>query len=227
MPADGLDGLSPAPDDNGLLGFTLDEESDTNVYGPLGFAKLLHLGGKGIGKLVFQQLERGFPEILYHEEAERLSANVFGIEFEALLREERPDSLKQPCQGRLVGGGDYGPLGFQDRAAGRRDQVGFGVDRQGWDAERRGESGELGEAGRRRFGSGMEVKHQIHAPRCIQGELAHAGLEQVSGIEQAWKVVKDVLGVAFSSDAGYGEAGGLGLGADQGQVLPDQRVEKS
>src|SRR5688572_14962164 len=118
MPADSLDGLSPASDDDSLLGFALDEESDTNVYGPLGFAKLLHFGSKGIGKLVFEQLESGFPEILDNEEADRLGPDVLGIELEAPRRQKGPDSLKQPGQRCFVRGGDDRRLGFKDQTAG-------------------------------------------------------------------------------------------------------------
>jgi len=38
--------------------------------------------------------------------------------------------------------------------------------------------------------------------------------------------VEDVLGVAVGPDAGHRQAGGLRLGADDGKVLADERVEK-
>ena len=47
-------------------------------------------------------------------------------------------------------------------------------------------------------------------------------LEQVAGVEQPGQIVKDVLGVALGADAGDGEAGGLRLGADDGEVLADR-----
>ena len=56
--------------------------------------------------------------------------------------------------------------------------------------------------------------------------VAHPLLKQVGGIEQAWQIVEDVLGLTFGPDAGDRKPGGLGLGADDGKVLADKRVEQ-
>ena len=49
---------------------------------------------------------------------------------------------------------------------------------------------------------------------------------QVAGIEQAGQIVEDVLGVALGAEAGHRQAGGLGLGAHDGEVLADEGVEE-
>jgi hypothetical protein len=86
--ADRLDGGAAVTDDDAFLRLPFDEQGDPNVHGPFGFAKLLHLGGKGIGELVTQELEGGFPQILDYEETEWLGADVLRIVLERSLREE-------------------------------------------------------------------------------------------------------------------------------------------
>ena len=88
----------PRADDDALLRLTLDEERDPNVHGALGFAKLLDLGGKGVGQLVLEQLERGLAQVLDHEEAQLLGADVLGVVLELPLGQERPDPREQPVE---------------------------------------------------------------------------------------------------------------------------------
>ncbi len=70
------------------------------------------------------------------------------------------------------------------------------------------------------------MQHQIHFPGCCQCDLAHPLLKQVRGIEQAGQVMEDVLGLTFGPDAGDRKPGGLGLGAYDGKVLADKRVQQ-
>ena len=46
------------------------------------------------------------------------------------------------------------------------------------------------------------------------------------GLQEAREVVEDELGVAGGAEPDDGEPGGLGLGAHDGQVFPDQGVEE-
>ena len=114
-----------------LLRLTLDEERDSNVHGPLGLAKLLHLRGEGIGQLVLEQLERRLPQVLDHEEAERLGADVVRIVLELSLGQEWPDPLPAGGSSPLVrSADDHGASRSRARPAGGRDQVALGVDRR-------------------------------------------------------------------------------------------------
>jgi hypothetical protein len=72
----------------------------------------------------------------------------------------------------------------------------------------------------------MEVKYEIHLSSGRQRELAHTFLHEVSRIEQSWQIMKDVLGFAFRPYAGYRQAGSLGLGAYDGEMLSHQGVEQ-
>ena len=76
---EGADGPAALADYDALLGLPLDEQSDPNVHGPFGFAKLLDFGGKGVGELVAEQLEGSLTEVFHHEEPERLGPDVVGI----------------------------------------------------------------------------------------------------------------------------------------------------
>ncbi len=70
------------------------------------------------------------------------------------------------------------------------------------------------------------MEHQVHAVERLERELAHAGLHEVGGVEQAGQVVEDVLGVALRPEAGDGKARSLRAGAHDGEVLADERIEQ-
>jgi hypothetical protein len=72
----------------------------------------------------------------------------------------------------------------------------------------------------------MEIEDQVHLTGSSQSQLSHSLLEEVSGLQQAWQVVKDVLGVTVGSDARNRQAGGLGLRTHNGEVLSYQGVEQ-
>ena len=55
---------------------------------------------------------------------------------------------------------------------------------------------------------------------------AHGALQGVLGIQESWCVEDNHLDVALGADADHSIARGLGLGADDGQLLPDDPVEE-
>src|SRR5213082_365427 len=59
-----------------------------------------------------------------------------------------------------------------------------------------------------------------------QGGGAHGDVQLVFGLEQSGRVREDVLGVVAREQADHGEAGGLGLGGDDGEVLANQSVQE-
>ena len=98
MGTQGLDGLAIPPYDDSLLRLTLDEERDSNVHGALGFAKLLHLRGKGIRHLILEQRERGLAQVLDHEEAQRLGPDLFGVELKLSRGKQRPEPSEEAIE---------------------------------------------------------------------------------------------------------------------------------
>src|SRR6185436_2410363 len=94
--AQGLNRLAVPPDYDGLLRLPLDEQRYPNVYRTLGFAKLLHFGGKGVRDLIFEQREGGFTEVFDHKEPERLGSDLVGLELERPLGEPGPDPGQEP-----------------------------------------------------------------------------------------------------------------------------------
>jgi hypothetical protein len=72
----------------------------------------------------------------------------------------------------------------------------------------------------------MQVEDEVHLPGSFEGELAHPGLEQVRRVEQAGKVVEDVLRVAVSAKTGNWKAGSLRFGAYDRQVLTNERIQE-
>ncbi len=72
----------------------------------------------------------------------------------------------------------------------------------------------------------MEVEDRVGAGQFVEGGDAHPGLHHVPGLEEPREVVEDELGVAGGAEPDHGEPGGLGLGAHDGQVFPDQGVEE-
>jgi hypothetical protein len=73
----------------------------------------------------------------------------------------------------------------------------------------------------------MEVEDDVGS---FQGGVSgreHPGLKRIARIEQAGEILEDVLRVCLGPEADDGEPGGLGLGADDRQVLADQGVEEA
>src|SRR5215213_8512972 len=104
MSTDRLDGLAASSYDNGLLRLTLDEQRDSNVHRAFVFAKLLHFSRERIRKLLFQELEGGFSQVLHDKETQRLRANVLGIEFELAFREKRLNLLEEALEPSIADG---------------------------------------------------------------------------------------------------------------------------
>ena len=108
----------------------------------------------------------------------------------------------------------------------RVNEVAFGVDGEDRDTQRLGQAGEPIEGWRRGVGRRMQMQDQVHPPSGLERELPHSGLQQVRWIQQAGKIVEDVLGILIGSQTGHRETSGLGLGADNGEVLAHERVEQ-
>ena len=47
----------------------------------------------------------------------------------------------------------------------------------------------------------MEMEDHVHSAQGIDGELPHAGLHEIGGLEQAGQIVEDELGVPFGQHA--------------------------
>jgi hypothetical protein len=71
------------------------------------------------------------------------------------------------------------------------------------------------------------MEQQIHSANGFQGNVPHSCLEQISRIQEPGEIVKDVLGVGLGPDPGDREASGLGLGADNRQMLAEERIEQA
>jgi hypothetical protein len=72
----------------------------------------------------------------------------------------------------------------------------------------------------------MEMEHQVHPAGGFQGDLPHAFLKEVPGIEKPGQIVEDVLGLPLGSETDYGEAGGLRFGTHDREMLTDEGVEQ-
>lgn len=72
----------------------------------------------------------------------------------------------------------------------------------------------------------MQVEDEVHPSELLLGEPPHALVEGVFRVEQAGEVVEDQLAVGGAVEAHHGQSGGLGLGADDGQVGADEAVEE-
>ena len=57
-------------------------------------------------------------------------------------------------------------------------------------------------------------------------QLAHAGLHEIGGLKQSGQVVEDVLDVAVGPEADHRQPGGLSLGAHDGEMGADERVQQ-
>ena len=73
----------------------------------------------------------------------------------------------------------------------------------------------------------MQVQDDVGARQHVAGGGEHAGLEGVGRVEQAGQVVEDVLGVAVGAETDDRQAGRLGLGAHDGQVLADEGIQEA
>ena len=62
--------------------------------------------------------------------------------------------------------------------------------------------------------------------KCGEGELAHALLHEVAGVEESGEIVPDVLDVAVGAKADGGQSRRLGLGAHDGEVDADEAVQE-
>jgi hypothetical protein len=70
------------------------------------------------------------------------------------------------------------------------------------------------------------MQHDIHPLKCVEGGVAHSELKQVTGGEEAGQVVENELSVVISPYSHHREASGLGLGAHDRQVLPDESIQE-
>ncbi len=70
------------------------------------------------------------------------------------------------------------------------------------------------------------MQHQIGRVQGLQRRRPHAVLQEVGGLEQAWEVVKDELGIALGAEPDHRQAGGLGLRRDNRKMLSDQGIQQ-
>ena len=106
------------------------------------------------------------------------------------------------------------------------DQVDLGVDHEHRSVEFGVGTDEIAKGWCGGVGCRVEMEDDIHARECGEGELAHALLHEVAGIEEPGEIVPDVLGVALGAKAHDGEPRRLGLGAHDGEVDADEAVQE-
>ena len=106
------------------------------------------------------------------------------------------------------------------------DQVDLGVDDQHGGVELRVGPDEIAKGWRGRVGRRVQMEDDIHARQCGEGELAHALLHEVAGVEETGEVVPDVLDVAVGAEPDGRQARRLGLGAHDGEVNADEAVQE-
>ena len=99
-------------------------------------------------------------------------------------------------------------------------------DRDDRPARRGVESGGVLERARGAVARVGEVDDDVGVEDGADGGAAHGVLERVLGIEEAGRVDEDHLGVAVGEEAEDAGARGLGLGADDGELLADEPVEE-
>ncbi len=220
MTANLPDHPAPRPDDDPLLRSRLDVDIGTHQDRVAGLLEFLDLGREGVGQLVFQELEGGFPQVLGRKEAQRLGSDLVLGKGEFAFRQAIPDRFQKAVNSlpRFRGNDQPGPL--QALPLGGY-QVSLGI---GPEDRLPGESGHF--LGVARIVGRQEMEHQIGPLQSFLGKGPHSFLHGIGGIEQAGQIVKDVLDPLLGPETHYRQPGGLRLGAYQGQVLPDQGVQQ-
>ena len=123
-------------------------------------------------------------------------------------------------------GGDRERLARQLATAIGVCQIDLGVHDQDRGMELRVRADQAPERRSGRVSGRMQVEDDIHARQCGEGELPHAFLHQIAGIEQTGQVMPDVLDVALGAQSHDRQTCGLRLGAHDGEVDADETVEE-
>src|SRR5205814_9719752 len=106
--------------------------------------------------------------------------------------------------------------------AGGRGEIGFVVDRDDRGSGRTVQFRHLCQRGGRTLRERVQVGDDLGVVDGAQGGGAHGDVQLVFGLEQSGRVREDVLRVVAREQAVDREAGGLGLGGGDGEVLANQ-----
>src|SRR6185437_2196047 len=224
-----LDGLPLLADEYSLLTVALDVDHRPNVDGRAVLAKILDLTRNTVWNFRAKLLECRLSDELGGKKPNRVDAHVLDRQQERTFGkmgldrgDERRESLACEC-------GDEDSL---RQCQGERlsvsaiEQVGLVEGYDGWCPRWRIESRYFVQWTRHALARVTHVDDAIGVSEGRDGGGLHGRLEQITGIEQAWGVGQDHLGIAFGADTDNAIAGGLRLVARDAELLADQAIEE-